>query len=177
MLHLKNTTLYHSSYPRITGIVFLQNLSQLVAMVLYEIHELAMNNFSKRVCDLLQPFGLSNDMDVMAIINSNLAISDGDFKVIPDFRLSLRSLHNYGGQALIPWWSVFPNMQMDTVNQLLNLATKCLFLKITSMMEEVQANDAKIRPLQQASTTTSFPCKWSSLLRAAYHSLSNTAYK
>ncbi|KAF8834093.1 hypothetical protein BDN67DRAFT_1016869 [Paxillus ammoniavirescens] len=136
MLHLKNTTLYHSLYPRITGIVFLQNLSQLVAMVPYEIHELAMNNFSEHVCDLLQPFRLSNDMDVMAIINGNLAISDGDFEVVPDFRLSLCSLHNYGGQALIPWWSVFPNMQMDTVNQLLNLATKHLFLKITSMMEE-----------------------------------------
>jgi hypothetical protein len=68
-------------------------------------------------------------------------------------------------------------MQMDTVNQLLNLATKRLFLKITSMMEEVQANHAKIHPLQQASTMASFPCEWSSLLRAAFHSLSDTAYK
>jgi hypothetical protein len=59
-------------------------------------------------------------------------------------------------------------MQMDTVDQLLNLATKRLFLKITSMMEEVQANHAKIRPLQQASTTASFPCEWSSLLHTAY---------
>ncbi|KAF8836718.1 hypothetical protein BDN67DRAFT_1014450 [Paxillus ammoniavirescens] len=246
-----------------------------------------MNNLSEHVCDLLQPFWLSDDMDVMAIVNGNLTISDGDFEVVPDFCLSLRSLHNYGGQALIPWWvgecgfsltvttmlcqlgaaaemapemdlalmisirekkrkpppyrhalqtspklhhsdfdhttsivtldpivmggvtwveiksiklhiflqgddgnfdflgegllcaqeSVFPNMQMDTVNQLLNLATKHLFLKITSMMEEVQANCTKIRPLQQASTTASFPCKWSSLLCTAYHSLSDTAYK
>ncbi|KIJ11759.1 hypothetical protein PAXINDRAFT_15342 [Paxillus involutus ATCC 200175] len=219
-------------------LVYHPDLSQLVVMVPYEIHELAMNNFSQRVRDLLQP--------------------DGDFKVVPDFRLSLRSMHNHGGQALIPWWvgecgfsstvttmlrqlgaatemapemdlalmisirekkrkpppyghalqtspklhrsdfdhttsvvtldpvvvggvswvkSVFPNMQMDTVNQLLNLATKWLFLKITSMMEEVQANHAKIRPLQQASTMASFPCEWSSLLCAAFHSLSDTAYK
>ncbi|KIJ18241.1 hypothetical protein PAXINDRAFT_9322 [Paxillus involutus ATCC 200175] len=215
-----------------------------------------MNNFSKCVCNLLQPFRLYDDMDVTEIVNGNLAISDRDFEVVPDFCLSLRSLHNYGGQALIPWWvgkcglsstvttmlcqlgaaaemapemdlipklhrsdfnhttpvvtldpivvggvtwveiksiklhiflrgedgnfnfsgegllcaqgSVFPNMQMDTVNQLLNLATKCLFLKITSMMEEVQANHTKIHPLQQASTTASFPCKWSSLFCAAY---------
>ncbi|KAF8837999.1 hypothetical protein BDN67DRAFT_982859 [Paxillus ammoniavirescens] len=198
-------------------LIYHPDLSQLVAMVPYEIHELAMNNFSERVHNLLQPFQLSDDMDVMAIVNGNLAISDRDFEVIPNFHLSLRSLHNYGGQALIPWWvdfdhttsivtldpvvvgdvtwveiksiklhiflrgddgnfdfsgkgplcaqgSVFPNMQMDTINQLLNLATKCLFLKITSMMEE-------------ASTTASFPCEWSSLLHAAYHSLSNTAYK
>ncbi|KIJ09207.1 hypothetical protein PAXINDRAFT_17702 [Paxillus involutus ATCC 200175] len=184
-----------------------------------------MNNFSLRVRDLLQLFRLSNDMDVTVIINSNLTISDGDFEVVPDFRLSLRSMHNHGGQALIPWWvgecgfsstvttMLYPVVVggvswveikliklhvflcgedgnfdfsgegplcaqgMDTVNQLLNLATKQLFLKITSMMEEVQANHAKIRPLQQASTTASFPCKWSSLLRAAFHSLSDTAYK
>ncbi|KIK74144.1 hypothetical protein PAXRUDRAFT_37050 [Paxillus rubicundulus Ve08.2h10] len=152
-------------------LIYHPDLSQIVAMVPYEIHEITMNNFSKHVCNLLQPFQLSDDMDVMAI-------------VIPDFHLSLCSLHNYGGQALIPWWvsecgfsstvttmlcqldfnhttsvvtldpvvmggvtwvenkliklhiSVFPNMQMDTVNQLLNLATKCLFLKIASMMEE-----------------------------------------
>jgi hypothetical protein len=73
-------------------------------MVPYKIHELAMNNFSQRVRDLLQPFRLSDDMDVTVIVNGNLAISDGDFKVVPDFRLSLRSMHNHGGQALIPWW-------------------------------------------------------------------------
>ncbi|KIK72220.1 hypothetical protein PAXRUDRAFT_181125 [Paxillus rubicundulus Ve08.2h10] len=80
------------------------DLSQLVAMVPYEVHELTMNNFSERVHDLLQLFWLSDDMDVMAIVNGNLTISDGDFEVIPDFCLSLCSLHNYGGQALIPWW-------------------------------------------------------------------------
>ncbi|KAF8835416.1 hypothetical protein BDN67DRAFT_984642 [Paxillus ammoniavirescens] len=247
---------YHFS----AKLIYHPDLSQLVAMVPYEIHELSMNNFSERVHDLLQPFPLFNDMDVMTIVNSNLAISDRDFEVVPDFCLSLHSLHNYGGQALIPWWvgecgfsstvttmlrqlgaaaemapemdlalmisirekkhepppyrhalqtspklhrsdfdhtksivtlggvtwveikliklhSVFPNMQMDTVNQLLNLATEHLFLKITSMMEEVQTNHAKICPLQQASTMVSFPCEWSSLLCATYHSLSDTAYK
>ncbi|KIJ19288.1 hypothetical protein PAXINDRAFT_7788 [Paxillus involutus ATCC 200175] len=227
-------------------LVYHPDLSQLVVMVPYEIHELAMNNFSQCVHNLLQPFWLSNDMDVTVIVNGNLAISDRDFEVVPDFRLSLCSMHNHGEQALIPWWvckcgfsltvttmlrqlgaaaemapemdltlmisirekkrkplpyghalrtspklhcsdfdhttsvvtldpvvvggvswveikliklhvflrgedgninfsgegplcaqgSVFPNMQMDTVNQLLNLATKWLFLKITSMMEE-----------------------------------------
>ncbi|KAF8835073.1 hypothetical protein BDN67DRAFT_1015890 [Paxillus ammoniavirescens] len=85
---------------------------------------------------------------------------------------------DYSGEGLLcAQGSVFPNMQMDTINQLLNLATKHLFLKITSMMEEVQANRAKIHPLQQASTMASFPCEWSSLLRATYHSLSDTTYK
>ncbi|KIJ09620.1 hypothetical protein PAXINDRAFT_17296 [Paxillus involutus ATCC 200175] len=82
-----------------------------------------------------------------------------------------------GESPLCAQGSVFPNMQMDTVNQLLNLATKRLFFKITSMMEAVQANHAKIHPLQQASAMASFPCEWSSLLRATFHSLSDTAYK
>ncbi|KAF8835913.1 hypothetical protein BDN67DRAFT_984290 [Paxillus ammoniavirescens] len=85
-------------------LIYHPDLFQLVAMVPYEIHELTMNNFYECVHNLLQPFRLSNDMDVMAIINGNLAISDRDFEVIPDFCLCLCSLHNYGGQALIPWW-------------------------------------------------------------------------
>ncbi|KIJ10199.1 hypothetical protein PAXINDRAFT_16770 [Paxillus involutus ATCC 200175] len=85
-------------------LVYHPDLSQLVMMVPYEIHKLAMNNFSQRVHDLLQPFRLSNDMDVTVIVNGNLAISDRDFEVVPDFHLSLRSMHNHGGQALIPWW-------------------------------------------------------------------------
>ncbi|KAF8835072.1 hypothetical protein BDN67DRAFT_1015889 [Paxillus ammoniavirescens] len=83
-------------------LIYHPDLSQLVAMVPYKIHELAMNNFSECVRDLLQPFWLSDDMNVMAFVNSNLAISDGDLEVVPDFCLSLCSLHNYGGQPLIP---------------------------------------------------------------------------
>ncbi|KIJ10080.1 hypothetical protein PAXINDRAFT_16872 [Paxillus involutus ATCC 200175] len=85
-------------------LVYHPDLSQLVTMVPYEIHEPAMNNFSQCVRNLLQPFRLSDDMDVTVIVNGNLAISDGDFEVVPDFRLSLHSMHNHGGQALIPWW-------------------------------------------------------------------------
>ncbi|KIJ18388.1 hypothetical protein PAXINDRAFT_8641 [Paxillus involutus ATCC 200175] len=122
--------------------IYHPDLSQLVAMVPYEIHELAMNNFSERVRNLLQLFRLSDDMDVTEIVNDPIVVGGVTWVEIKSIKLHVflqgdNSNFNFSGNGpLCAQGSASPNMQMDTVNQLLNLATKHLFLKITSMMEE-----------------------------------------
>lgn len=98
----------HPPHTRTIRVVYHPNLKRLVAMPPYEIHEIAITNFVKRVNVMLQNVSLYDDDDITLDVSTNLALGDeGDSEetavVIPDFHLDLRSRNHAGGRR-IPLW-------------------------------------------------------------------------
>lgn len=72
----------------------------------YEIHEIPLHNFAKRVNKMLVRLSVDDDDDVTVDVHTNLAIRDETTAtvVIPDFHLDIRS-RNHSGRRLTPLWA------------------------------------------------------------------------